>query len=118
MVSAMPYLASVRTISTSRLRLRANRGIFVKFNIRPAGWSTGRFGTQEIANLQTYPVYTPGAAWRIHGDIHENIFDLKVKDTWKKVGECELPSKGDFHFALKTGAKNKGDTDDWARFSN
>ena len=33
MVSAMPYLASVRTISTSRLKLRANRGIFVKFNI-------------------------------------------------------------------------------------
>jgi hypothetical protein len=43
-------------------------------------------------------------------------FRLKSTEEWKKVGECDLPAQGDFHFAVTAGGDGKGDTNDWARF--
>ena len=50
----------------------------------------------------------------VSGGKATGFYRVKPEDEWKKVGECDLPSAGDFRFGLTAGGGK--DTDDWARF--
>jgi len=43
------------------------------------------------------------------------FYRVKAEDPWQKLGECELPSQGDFRFGLAAGGGPQ-DKEDWARF--
>lgn len=72
----------------------------------------GKFTFQAIHHredvLWLRPVVSGGKA--------AGFYRVKPENGWKKVGECDLPSEGDFRFGLTAGGGGNKDTDDWARF--